>query len=192
MILKYFGNIVIVCAVAAAASMPVYARTKYEPPQTAEFVDPVKFMGLWYEIARYPLFFESGVGVTSEFSLLSDGRVRIIFSHMKNLSSRKKSHKGMIWITDKETNAKFKAMFLWPFKDEFWVLVLDKEYKYTVVGCSKRKALWVMSRTPQMDDELYNSLLKIIAELKFDPNRLRKTPQTRQLSIISPEEYSRE
>ncbi|HEY3419261.1 MAG TPA: lipocalin family protein [Methanomassiliicoccales archaeon] len=147
--------------------------------KTVEHVDLTRYMGTWYEIAKFPQRFEKGlVGVTATYSLLPNGKVQVINGgYVGDLSGRHRTAKGKAWVVDTGSNAKLKVSFFWPFAADYWILELGKEYEYAVVGDGSRKYLWILSRTPRMDVAVYDELLQRIGEKGFDTSRLEKDPQ---------------
>jgi apolipoprotein D and lipocalin family protein len=147
--------------------------------KTVEHVDVARYMGAWYEIAKFPQWFEKGlVGVTANYTLLPNGKVRVINSgYKKDFNGKLKTSKGKAWIVDKTTNAKLKVSFFWPFAGNYWILELGKDYDYAVVGDNSRNYIWILSRKPQMDETLYNDLLQRIQAKGFDISKLEKNPQ---------------
>jgi apolipoprotein D and lipocalin family protein len=65
--------------------------------------------------------------------------------------------------------------FLWPFSGDYWILDLDPDYKYAVVGEGKRKYLWILSRTPEIDPEIYSQILNRISVQGYDTAKLIRT-----------------
>ena len=149
--------------------------------KTVEYVDVKRYMGTWFEIAKFPQRFEKGlVGITANYSLLPDGKVRVLNSGFKkDFNGKLKTIKGKAWVADTATNAKLKVSFFWPFAGNYWILELGKDYEYAVVGEESRKYLWILSRTPQMDEAVYNELLKRMQDKGFDISKLEKIPQKR-------------
>lgn len=147
--------------------------------KTVDSVDVKRYMGTWFEIAKLPQRFEKGlVGITANYSLLPDGKVRVINSGYKeDFNGKLKTIKGKAWEADTATNAKLKVSFFWPFAGNYWILELGKDYEYAVVGEESRKYLWILSRTPQMDEAVYNELLKRVQDKGFDISKLEKIPQ---------------
>jgi lipocalin len=144
-----------------------------------EYVDVARYMGTWFEIAKFPQRFEKGlVGVTANYTLLPNGRVRVLNSgYEEDFNGILKTAKGKAWVIDNRTNAKLKVSFFWPFAGNYWILELGKDYEYVAVGDESRKYLWILSRTPQMDEAVYNGLLKRVQDKGFDISRLEKNPQ---------------
>lgn len=147
--------------------------------KTVDSVDVKRYMGTWFEIAKLPQRFEKGlVGITANYSLLPDGKVRVINSGYKeDFNGKLKTIKGKAWVADTATSAKLKVSFFWPFAGNYWILELGKDYEYAVVGEESRKYLWILSRTPQMDEAVYNELLKRVQDKGFDISKLEKIPQ---------------
>ncbi|MEI6797532.1 MAG: lipocalin family protein [Methanomassiliicoccales archaeon] len=147
--------------------------------KTVEFVDPKRYMGTWFEIARFPQRFENGlVGVTATYTLLPTGQVEVVNGGYKdNLDGKFKSIKGKAWVADTKTNAKLKVRFFWPFTADYWILELGKDYEYAVVGDASGRNLWILSRTPQMEAGLYDELVKRMQGKGFDTSKLEKVPQ---------------
>jgi lipocalin len=147
--------------------------------KTVESVDVKRYMGTWFEIAKFPQRFEKGlIGVTANYTLLPDGKVRVLNSGYKeDFNGKLKTIKGKAWVVDTATNAKLKVSFFWPFSANYWILELGKDYEYAVVGDESRKYIWILSRTPQMDEAVYNELLKRVQDKGFDISKLEKIPQ---------------
>jgi len=149
--------------------------------KTVENVDVKRYMGTWFEIARFPQRFEKGlVGVTANYTLLPNGNVRVLNTgHEQGLNGKLRTAKGKARVVDAATNAKLKVSFFWPFAGDYWILELGKDYEYAVVGDESRKYLWILSRTPQMDEATYNGLLERAKDKGFDITKLEKVPQKR-------------
>jgi apolipoprotein D and lipocalin family protein len=75
-------------------------------------------------------------------------------------------------VVDKNSGAKLKVTFFWPFSADYWIINLGKDYDYAVVGTPNRKFLWMLSRTPKMDDTLFSQLIEYVKSKGFDVNNL--------------------
>jgi apolipoprotein D and lipocalin family protein len=148
------------------------------PLTTVDKVDLQRYLGAWYEIARYPNRFERDCeGDTSaHYSFRKDGRIEVVNSCRKP-SGKVKSVYGVAKVVDRTTNAKLKVTFFWPFAGDYWVLMLGPNYEYAVVGEPRRKYLWVLSRTRQLDPETYRGILRRIEQLGYVPSKLVLTRQ---------------
>jgi len=164
-------------AIFTAAAAFIRAETK--PLDVVPFVDLQKYLGTWYEIATIPQRFQKGcVGVTAEYSLRKDGDIDVLNTcRQGTLDGKVRTAHGKAWVVDKNTNAKLKVRFFWPFTGAYWVIGLDADYQWAIVGHPDRTYLWILSRTPQMDDALYNELLKLIAAKGYDLSKIKRTLQ---------------
>jgi len=147
--------------------------TYLKPPDTVPRVDLSRYMGTWYEIARYPNNFQKDCRKSSAFySLREDGSVTVV-NRCSRDSGKEEAH-ATAKVVDSTTNARLKVSFFCPFYGDYWILAMDDEYSYAVVGTPDRKYLWILSRTPEMEESLYNNLLLKIQEQGFEPKRLLK------------------
>jgi apolipoprotein D and lipocalin family protein len=87
------------------------------------------------------------------------------------------SAKGKAWVVDKETNAKLKVSFFWFFAGDYWIIDLGRDYEYAVIGHPKRKYLWILSRVKEMDNTVYEEILSLLRDKKYDTSKLIKTAQ---------------
>ena len=167
-----FGLAIVVFSWAGAA--------KSDSPLTVvDVVDLNRYLGMWYEIASYPSWFQKGcTGSTAEYSLLSDGKIQVINRcHKDSLEGPLKVSKGKAEVADIATNAKLKVWFFWPFKGNYWIIDLSPDYQWVVVGEPSRKYLWILSRTPTMDEAVYQGVIERLPQKGYDPAGLRKTAQ---------------
>jgi apolipoprotein D and lipocalin family protein len=139
------------------------------PLQTVAKVDMTRYLGRWYEIARLPNRFQKGcAGSTADYALREDGEISVINSCRKEKDGSLEQVTGRAWIVDAASNAQLKVTFFWPFRGDYWIIELGKEYEYAVVGTPNRKYLWILSRTASMDDSLYAAILQRAAQQGFD------------------------
>jgi len=160
------------------AASPVRAGDE-QPLEVVDSVDLDRYLGRWYEIASYPMYFQKGcTATTADYSLREDGLIEVINScRKKTLDGKLKQAKGKAKVVDTETNAKLKVSFFGPFWGDYWVIDLDPDYQWAVVGGPKRKYLWILSRKPQMDPALYDEIVARLPGKGYDPNGLKTTEQ---------------
>jgi apolipoprotein D and lipocalin family protein len=144
------------------------------PLDVVDYVDLKRYVGTWFEVARYPAWFQKGcVASKAEYSLMPDGKIRVINRCLKNsLDGKLKQVKGKAEVVDKTTNAKLKVWFFWPFKGNYWIIDLDPDYQWAVVGEPTRKYLWILCRTSTMDQAVYQGILARLPQKGYDPDRL--------------------
>ena len=147
--------------------------------EVVPYVDLSRYLGTWYEIATVPQRFQKGcVGVSAEYSPRKNGDIQVVNTCIQDtLDGEVRKVRGKARVVDKTTNAKLKVSFFWPFWGSYWIIGLDADYQWAVVGHPSRNYLWILSRSPQMDDVLYDKLLKLIAEKGYDLERIEKTLQ---------------
>lgn len=145
---------------------------------TAEHVDVSKYAGQWYEIARLPNSFEKGLEcVTATYTQKSNGKIEVL---NKGYSSKKGSYKtanGTAWIPDSNFPGRLKVTFFWPFSGNYYILALDENYQYALVGDPSRKYLWVLARTKTLDEAIYTSLMNHADKNGFDTSQVIKIDQ---------------
>ena len=149
------------------------------PLETVDSVDLDRYLGRWYEIASYPAWFQKNcTAVTADYSLRDDGVIEVINSCRKGtLDGKLKQSKGRAKVVDLDSNAKLKVSFFGPFWGPYWIIDLDPEYQWAVVGAPNRKYLWILCRTPQMDPAQYNEIVARLPAKGYDPNGLNTTEQ---------------
>lgn len=151
--------------------------SKNPPLETVNKVDIQKYLGTWYEIARFEHRFEEGCkNVTANYSLKDNGDIKVINSCTQIETGEKTQATGVAYAVDK-TNSKLKVSFFRPFYGDYWVLMLDEEYKYALVGSPNREYLWILSRTKTISEETKNSILAKLPALKFDASKFIWTIQ---------------
>lgn len=161
-----------------------YAQTK--PLQTVERVELDKYLGVWYEVARKPLYFQNKCDrdVTATYTLNENGNV-VVDNHCYTKEGKLTQSIGEAFIQNAPFNSKLKVSFLpeairWlPFgRGDYWVLKLDENYQTVLVGEPRRKYMWVLSRSPQPDQAVVNEYLEYAKSLGYDLGDVIHTKQT--------------
>ena len=149
------------------------------PLVAVDELDLARYAGRWYEIARYPTSFQRGlVGVTAEYSVRKDGKLKVLNGGFKGTLGGKRSEStGKAWAPDPEHPERLKVQFFWPFKGDYWVIDLDPDYQWAMVGERSRNYLWILSRTPELSDETVEALMDSATALGYRTDLLTWTPQ---------------
>jgi apolipoprotein D and lipocalin family protein len=128
-----------------------------------------KYLGTWYEIARLDHSFERGLSkVTAEYSLRDDGGVRVINRGFKTTSGKWQEAEGKAYFVDDTSTGKLKVSFFGPFYGAYNVIALDKEaYQWSLVVGPNTDYLWILSRTPVLDQVIVDQLLSEAKSLGF-------------------------
>jgi apolipoprotein D and lipocalin family protein len=156
------------------------------PIKPVEKVDLNRYIGKWYEIALLPNRFQAQclTDTAAEYALQSDGKIQVT-NRCRNADGKVEMVIGAAKNASGDTtNAKLKVRFapawlsfiplVW---GDYWVIELDPEYRYAVVSEPKREFLWILSRTPKMDDAIYAGIVERLKNGGFNVSRLKLTPQ---------------
>jgi lipocalin len=137
-----------------------------------------KYLGTWYEIARYQHSFEKDlVGVTATYTLKENGKIEVLNQgFLKTLEGKLKVAKGKAKLTDQ--SGKLKVSFFLFFYADYNILELDQEdYQWAMIGSSTPDYFWILSRKPSIPDELYLKILQKAESRGYDLARIYKVPQ---------------
>ena len=142
---------------------------------TVESVDLQRYSGTWYELASYPQIFERGCSNVKATYTPKDGYIEVFNQSIKN--KKNNSIKGKAFVVENSGNARLKVQFFWPFKGNYWIIDLAPDYSWAVVSDPKRKTLWILSRSPEMKDTLYASLVAKLVDRGFNKDKLVRMVQ---------------
>lgn len=163
-------------ALVIGAAAIVIKKLLEEPLDTVQHVDLERYLGRWYEIAAIPQRYEKGCTyTTAHYSLNPDGSVQVKNSCITE--GKERVAVGKAFITDPVSKSKLDVQFFWPFRGKYWIIDLAPDYSYALVGHPDRKSLWILSRKPWMEKEIYKDLLITAMSKGFDISKLKVTPQ---------------
>lgn len=165
-------------AVLALALLSPLASAESQPVQSVGQIDLKRYAGKWYEIAAFPMFFQRNcIGdTTAEYTLTPDGNVTV--DNRCRTESGFDQANGKAWAPDATRNAELKVSFFWPFRADYWVIGLAKDYRWAVVGNPNRKYLWILSRTPQLPPAELEQARQAASAQGFDLSQLNYTRHT--------------
>ena len=152
-----------------------------QPPlATVDYVDLDRFMGDWYVIANIPTFVEKGAyNAVETYEMNPDGSIETTFVFRKDgFDGERKEHNPTGFVKNTETNAEWGMQFIWPFKAEYRIIYLSDDYTHTIIGRSARDYVWIMARSPQIDAEEYDAMLRLLDEVGYDVAKVQKVPQS--------------
>ena len=185
-------NLILTLMAIVASTIGAMGQNRENELKVVESVDLSKYVGIWYEIARLPNRFEKRCAdsVTATYALRQDGKLDVLNKCRKS-SGEYTTAKGKAKIVDKETNARLKVTFFWPFYGNYWILDLGPNYEYAVVGDPSRKYLWILSRTPTLDEDVYQMLVDKMSKQGFRTDLMIRTLQTAPEARGSDDQESR-
>ena len=137
--------------------------------ETVSGFDLNRYLGTWYEIARLDHSFERGLSnVTANYSLRDDGGVKVINRGYSAEDGEWNEAEGKAYFVGEEDVGQLKVSFFGPFYGGYNVFELDKDgYQYSMVAGPDTSYLWILSRTPDLDDAILERLLAKAGELGF-------------------------
>ena len=164
----------LIIAVASLLLFGCATGKNHQSMQVVKDVDIERYMGTWYEIARFPHSFEKDlVGVTATYRLKNNGNVEVINQGFKHtLDGKKKRAQAFAKTPNTKNSGHLRVFFFWPFGADYLILDLDEDYTWALVGSSSPNFLWILSRTPQLPQETYNQIVSKAQELGYDTNKL--------------------
>lgn len=153
------------------------------PPTVVPFVDLGRYVGRWYEVARYPTPFQAEcASSTADYSARPDGSVGVFNTCLGTNGSTISTIEGTATVDDPTTNAKLTVSFPnVPIPGGYWIIDLGENYEYAVVGDPTRLTLFILSRTPTLDAATLDGILNRLPDQGYDPGQLvYDTPVTVQ------------
>jgi len=163
----------------ALASASLWAETK-KPLDLVPALDLQRYLGRWYEVARYQHGFEKTlVGATAEYALRDDGKVSVLNSGFKKtLEGKYTDVKAVAWRPNDAVPGALKVKFFGLFTSDYLVFGLDDvDYQWALVGDNNRKYLWFLSRTPKVAPELLEKMKGVAEAQGYDLSKLYIVPQ---------------
>ncbi len=141
---------------------------------TVEHVDIKKYIGTWYEIAKIPNSFQDqcSKNTTANYSINEDGDL-IVLNKCIDFKGEVDDAEGLARIVDKKTNSKLEVSFVsilgWNlFWGDYWILGLDENYKFAVIGTPSRKYGWILSRSKKMSESDLEKCFQIFEKNGYD------------------------
>lgn len=159
-------------------------RAKDAPPlEAVPSVDVARYMGLWYEIARYPTSFQKDCeGTTAEYTLREDGRVDVVNTcRFGTKDGEPRSAEAVARVMDGSSGARIFVNFapipLPAGRGNYWIIYLDEDYQQALVGEPSGRFLWMLSRTPTVTPEVRAELDRAAVAAGYDLGMLKETEQ---------------
>lgn len=165
---------IILIVIAIFFTEPCKAQSNMIDRSVVKDLDIEKYIGKWYEIARYDHRFERGlVGVTATYSFGKDGKIKVVNSGFRGTHEGKESvATGKAKITDPDIPSKLKVSFFLFFYGDYYVMELDSNYQWAVIGSSSDNYLWILSRNPVMEKSLFDDLANRLVKRGYDVSKL--------------------
>lgn len=163
--------IILVCIMLGLGSCRADNSNQKIDNSTIETLDVARFMGKWYEIARYDHRFEKDMtNVSATYTLLDNGRIEVLNAGYKN--GEYKEIKGKAKQPNPDDPGKLKVSFFLWFYSDYYILDIAPDYSHVIIGSSTDKYLWIMSREPVLPDNVLSELIEKIRQRGYDTDKL--------------------
>lgn len=153
--------------------------TSHPPLATVPAVDLNRYYGTWYEIARLPNWFQEKCASDTQATYRPDGKSVSVLNQCRTKTGAFKEAKGIAHVVEDSQGTKLRVSFFRPFYGDYWILALDPDYRWVLVGEPGRKYAWVLARERQLDQATMDALLARAAALGFDRQAFLFTPHTK-------------
>jgi apolipoprotein D and lipocalin family protein len=182
---KHSRNMVVISALSVLLLVAFTGCSETLPSdpnhQPVPMVDLERYKGKWYEIASLPAWFQKDCYCTTAEYILEKDYVQVINRCRKGGPDGKLDEAiGKARPVEGSNNARLKVSFFWPFTGDYWVIALDPDYQWAVVGHPKKEYLWILSRTPTMDKALFQDLVAKARTMGYPVDRLKMADQSCQ------------
>ncbi len=164
-----------VAAAMAIATLALLAACNSAPPAnappTVASVDVGRYLGTWAQQGMVPNKFQKMCTSNTRATCAKDGDGLTVLNQCVDANGKPVEAKGVAKIVEGSNNAKLKVSFFRPFYGDYWILALDPDYQWVLVGDPARENGWVLSRAAKLDDATYNAILDKAAVLGYDKTR---------------------
>jgi apolipoprotein D and lipocalin family protein len=164
-----------------AGALLAACTTPAPPLPTVQSVDLGRYYGTWYEIARLPNRFQSMCASDVRATYRPDGKAVSVVNQCRTADGTLEQADGIARLVEGGQGAKLRVSFFRPFYGDYWILELDPEYRWVLVGEPGRKYAWVLAREPKLDEATLETLLKRASALGFDRQAFLRTLHTQSI-----------
>lgn len=165
-LLKVLFSIGVITIISSCTSIPKNAKA-------VENFDVNKYLGTWYEIARFDFRFEKNLNnVSAQYSLNEKGNVIVLNSGYNFIEKEWKKADGLAKFRGNKDIAALKVSFFGPFYSGYNVVALDENYQYALIAGKNLDYLWILSRTKDIPETIKTDYLKIAEEIGYDTSKL--------------------
>jgi apolipoprotein D and lipocalin family protein len=147
-------------------------------------LDLHKFQGVWYEIAHNPWFPENNCfAMIAHYKLIEDNKIEVTNICRKHgFDGEISKITGKAWLVEPTITSKWEVQFIWPFTLDYWVIDLEDNYNYAVIGEPDKENFWILSRKPIMEKGLLTKIIEKTQMKGYDLSDLILMPQDRRHS----------
>lgn len=162
-----------------AVAMLAACTSPHRPLATVQAVDLDRYYGRWYEIARLPNRFQAMCVSDTQATYRPDGDAVAVLNQCRTADGKIEQADGIAKVVAGSRGARLKVSFFRPFYGDYWILDLDPDYRWVLVGEPGRKYAWILARAPELDAATREALLARATALGFDRQAFIMTSHTR-------------
>ena len=153
----------------------IFGCASYPKLKTVASLDLDQYQGRWYEITSIPVFAQKGCRcTTATYGIKEDGNVSVYNRCLKE-DNEISDIEGYAEVVPDTNNARLNVVFFWPFKGDYQVMALAEDYSIALIGNQSRKYLWLLSRSPNLDDQTKENYLDIARAQGYELSELQIT-----------------
>ena len=145
---------------------------------TVAAVDVPRYLGTWYQQAWIPNKFQAMCASDTRATYIRDGDGLVVVNQCRKADGQVETAKGVANIVEGSNNSKLRVSFFRPFYGDYWVLALDPDYNWVLVGEPKREFGWILSRNTKLDEATLNQILDRALSLGYDRNAFKRSLQS--------------
>jgi len=138
-----------------------------------ENIDYKAFEGKWYSLYSIPTLMDKNWKQTTEtYTLKDDEHFDVFTTYHKEGKTEEKTISSKLFLDAEKADGDMKAQFFWPFKIGYWIIEIDEDYTYVVVGHPDEKYLFIMAREPKMEAKLLADIIERCRQKGYDVSEL--------------------
>lgn len=165
-------------------TLALLASCKSEPElalPTVPSVDTGRYMGNWYEIALLPNRFQAMCVSDTMATYSLEGEKVKVKNRCRRSDGKVEEANGTAKVVDGSGNAKLRVSFFWPFYGNYWILALDPDYRWVLIGEPSREYGWILARSPHLDDATLAMILDKAESLGYSRTSFKPSRQIKAL-----------
>lgn len=165
-----------------SASMLMGCNENFAPMDTVKQVELTRYLGKWYQVSFIPNSFQSMCIADTQAEYQADGEDIRVINRCRTKDGSVEQANGIAKIVENSQNAKLRVSFFRPFYGNYWVLDLDRDYQWVLVGEPSRKYAWILSRTPQLDPTIEQQIIEKAVALGYQRTQFQTSVQSNPLN----------
>ncbi len=171
-----------VAGLLSSACFLTACNENYAPMETVKQVELNRYLGKWYQVKFIPNRFQSMCVADTQAEYQLNGQAIRVINRCRTQDGSIEEANGIANIVEASNNAKLRVSFFRPFYGNYWVLDLDSDYQWVLVGEPSRQYAWILSRNPELDPATQEKILDKAVLLGYQRTQFVTSPQTKPLN----------